>query len=82
MDAGIEHEVTLRFSRWAKARMDRVYVSEVLPGGDVRDLGNYDIGQRRWFTKGTTRDLSRERQDATKALVLLFVRQLGSGGSQ
>lgn len=78
VEEGVEHEVYLRFSRWTKHGKDRLYVAAMLSEGGIRELGNYDLVQDRWYTKGTIKDLSRERQDATKALVLGIVAKLGS----
>ena len=77
IEGGVEHEVYLRFSRWTKHGKDRLYVAAMLPEGGVRELGNYDLVKDQWYTKGPIKDLSHERQDATKALVLGIVAKLG-----
>ncbi len=76
-----KHEILLRVKRWTKHGRDRLYLAEVLPAGASRELGNYDLVQGRWYTKGTLSDLSRARQDATKALVLRVVESLGGEAS-
>ena len=75
-----EYEILLRFRHWTKHDKDRLYVAAVLPSGGVRELGNYDVVQGQWNTKGTTKDLSRERLAATKALVLGIVSTCTTGG--